>query len=64
MKREFSEIRKNILNHLSKKPMERMELARALKCDYRTIQRHLIWLAGEEKIKKSHRNDKTYYTIV
>lgn len=64
MKRGFEEIREEILKHLSKNPMNRMELARAVDSDYRTIHRHLIWLIGVEKVKKQTKKDVVYYSRI
>lgn len=61
MKRKFVEIRKKILRSLRKKPMNRMEISRVIKADYRTVGRHLIWLLGTEKIKKVKINGKIVY---
>lgn len=64
MKRNFEEIREGILKQLSKNQMNRMELARALGSDYRTIDRHLIWLIGIEKVKKLSKNNEIFYSKI
>lgn len=64
MKRKFSEIRKKILLTLNKKEMARMQLAKSLNADYRTIDRHLIWLLGEERIKKVRNGEKILYSVL
>jgi DNA-binding transcriptional ArsR family regulator len=61
MKREFEEIRKKILLNLNKKPMTKMELSKIIKADYRTVERHLIWLIGTNRIKKVKFSGKTLY---
>ena len=63
MKRKFDELRTEILNTLMKKPMSRMELAKAIHSDYRTIERQLIWLLGLEKIKKIQKDNKVFYRV-
>ena len=63
MKRKFKEIRESILQHLKEKSLTNMELSKELKADYRTINKHLIWLLGMEKIEKIKRNKKVYYKL-
>ena len=64
MKRKFLEIRKRMLANLEKTEMTRMQLAKSLRADYRTIDRHLIWLIGQEKIRKIPKDDKIFYTAI
>jgi len=63
MKRKFEEIRESILQNLGKKQLTNMELSKELKADYRTINKHLIWLLGMEKIEKIKINKKVYYKL-
>ena len=64
MKRKFEEIRRKILYYLEKRTMTKMELSKTINADYRTIERHLIWLLGNEKIKKIEKNKKVYYKVI
>ena len=51
-KKKFEDIRNRIIINLQKNNHTKMELAKLLKSEYRTIERHLIWLLGTEKIRK------------
>src|SRR3989338_1555496 len=62
MKRTFQGLRTDIIKILTKKSMSIMELAKVTKSDYRTIQRQITWLIGEEKVRKSLKDNKYIYT--
>ena len=63
MKRTFKTIRNEILKLLETKIMTKMEISRAINTDYRTIEKHLIWLLGTERVMKVERNKKVYYKL-
>ena len=63
MKRNFKEIRNKILKTLNKSKMTRMEIARNIDADYRTVERHIIWLIGIDKIKKVEKDKRIYYKL-
>lgn len=63
MKRSFDNIRSRILSVLNKSEMTKMEIAMGIKADYRTVERHLIWLIGTEVIKKINKNKNIYYKL-
>ena len=63
MKRKFTDLRSNILKVLSDKQLTRMEIARKISADYRTVDKHLIWLCGIERIRRIKRDKKAYYRL-
>lgn len=63
MKRRFDEIRKKILKSIKNKPLTKMEISKEINADYRTVERHLIWLLGMGKIKTLKKNKKIYYKL-
>ena len=63
MKRNFDVIRKKILYVLNQNNMSRMEISRSVNADYRTVDRHLIWLIGYGKIRRIRRDKKTVYKL-
>ena len=63
MKRKFKDIRKQIQRTLTNEECTRMEIARKLDADYRTIERHLIWLCGTDKVERIKKNKKVYYRL-
>ena len=63
MKRKFEDLRNKILKTLSDKPLTRMEIAKKIDADYRTVDKHLIWLCGVERIRKINRDKKIYYRL-
>ena len=63
MKRSFDEIRNKIINSLTESRMTKMEIARNIDADYRTVERHLIWLIGTDKVKKVEKDKKVYYKL-
>ncbi|MBI2233296.1 MAG: hypothetical protein HYU56_05220 [Candidatus Aenigmarchaeota archaeon] len=64
MKRKFQDIRNKIFVAVSKKPLSKMEIAKTIKADYRTVDKHLIWLIGTQKIKKIIKGNKVVYKII
>ncbi|MBL7169657.1 MAG: hypothetical protein ISS48_01400 [Candidatus Aenigmarchaeota archaeon] len=63
MKRSFEEIRNKILTTLTSSKITKMEIARNIDADYRTVERHLIWLIGTDKIKRVEKDKKVYYKL-
>ena len=64
MKRKFNDLRNKILKALNDGELTRMELARKINADYRTVDKHLIWLCGTEQIRKIKRDKKTLYRVI
>lgn len=60
-RRTYNEIRNSILSSLKEKVMTPTQLALTLNLDYRTIQRHLIWLKGTDKIKIVRKTGRKFY---
>lgn len=59
-KRTFKQIRNIILKNL-KEPLSVSQVAKRVDCDIRTAKRHLIWLLGNEEIKKYKKGNRIFY---
>lgn len=63
MKRKFDDLRNKILKTLKDGGLTRMEIARKIDADYRTVDKHLIWLCGTDRIKRIKRDKSVYYRL-
>lgn len=63
MKRKFDDLRNKILKTLKEGEFTRMEIARKINADYRTVDKHLIWLCGVEQVKRIKRDKKICYRL-